>query len=70
MYPGLVVVVWIVVLVVRVEWGAGDQAGQGEQQQQHGYMGEACYSYSDGRGEDLKLETVFTFYTVSWLPNL
>ena len=39
MYPCLVVVVRIVVLVVRVEWGAGDQAGQGEQQQQHGYMG-------------------------------
>ena len=39
MYPCLVVVVGIVVLVVRVERGAGDQAGQGEQQQQHGYMG-------------------------------
>ena len=38
MYPCLVIVVGIVVLVVRVERGAGDQAGQGEQQQQHGYM--------------------------------
>ena len=38
LYPGLVVVVGIVVLVVRVERGAGDQAGQGEQQQQHGYL--------------------------------